>query len=103
MWHEIANETVGGENIVITYCPLTGTAIGFKGALTPETLSTFGVSGKLVNSNLIMYDRATDSRWPQIFGKAITGSLRATRLEEFPKNWKRGRSRRDHRSCCSSG
>jgi hypothetical protein len=87
VWHEIANETIEGEKISITYCPLTGTAIGFKGALTPETLSTFGVSGKLVNSNLIMYDRATDSHWPQILGKAITGSLRATRLEEFPVVW----------------
>jgi len=87
VWHEIANETIRGEPISITYCPLTGTSIGFKGALTPETRSTFGVSGKLVNSNLIMYDRATDSQWPQILGKAITGSLRANRLEEFPVGW----------------
>jgi hypothetical protein len=87
VWHEIANDIIGNEKISITYCPLTGTAIGFKGALTPNTFSTFGVSGKLVNSNLIMYDRSTDSRWPQIFGKAITGSLRGTKLQELPVVW----------------
>jgi hypothetical protein len=87
VWHEIANDTVGGERIFITYCPLTGTAIGFKGQVAPQTASTFGVSGKLVNSNLIMYDRSTDSQWPQILGKAISGSSRGTKLEEFPIVW----------------
>lgn len=53
-WHEIANDSVGGEKISITYCPLTGTAIGLKGGLASGTSSTFGVSGKLVNSNLLM-------------------------------------------------
>src|SRR5918995_515976 len=46
VWHEIANETVGNEKISITYCPLTGTAIGYKGALPTKSASTFGVSGK---------------------------------------------------------
>jgi len=87
VWHEIANETIGIEKISVTYCPLTGTAIGYKGTLTPKVVSTFGVSGKLVNSNLVMYDRATDSRWPQIFGKAIAGSLRGGRLGEFRIVW----------------
>lgn len=95
VWHEIANETAGGEKISITYCPLTGTAIGFRGKVTPQTSSTFGVSGKLVNSNLVMYDRSTDSQWPQILGKAIAGPSRGSRLEEFPivwttwENWKK--------------
>lgn len=87
VWHEIVNETIGSEKITVTYCPLTGTAIGYKGALGANRVSTFGVSGKLVNSNLIMYDRATDSRWPQILGKAITGTLRGRRLDEFPVVW----------------
>jgi hypothetical protein len=87
VWHEIANETVGNEKVSITYCPLTGTAIGYKGKVSAKDVSTFGVSGKLVNSNLIMYDRATDSQWPQILGKAITGSARGTKLEEFPIVW----------------
>jgi len=87
VWHEITNETVGGEKISITYCPLTGTAIGYKGSVAPQTSSSFGVSGKLVNSNLVMYDRSTDSRWPQILGQAIDGRARGTRLEEFPVVW----------------
>lgn len=87
VWHEIANETIGSKKISVTYCPLTGTAIGYKGNLPTENASTFGVSGKLVNSNLIMYDRSTDSWWPQILGKAITGSLRGAKLDEFPVVW----------------
>lgn len=87
VWHEIANESVGGERISVTYCPLTGTAIGFKGSFAPGTSSTFGVSGKLVNSNLTMYDRATDSRWPQIPAKAIDGASKGAKLEEFQIVW----------------
>lgn len=87
VWHEIANDTVGNERISITYCPLTGTAIGYKGEVAPKKLSTFGVSGKLVNSNLLMYDRSTDSQWPQIFGKAIDGPARGAKLGEFPVVW----------------
>jgi hypothetical protein len=87
VWHEIANETVGGEKLSITYCPLTGTAIGYRGKVAPQASSTFGVSGKLVNSNLIMYDRSTDSQWPQILGKAIGGPSRGARLDEFPVVW----------------
>lgn len=87
VWHEIVNETVAGERISITYCPLTGTAIGYRGVVGVGGRSTFGVSGKLVNSNLIMYDRATDSWWPQILGQAITGPARGTTLEELRVVW----------------
>lgn len=87
VWHEIANETLDGKNISITYCPLTGTAIGFFGDLGQGIQSTLGVSGKLVNSNLIMYDRATDSYWPQIIGTAINGVSKGSRLDEFPITW----------------
>lgn len=87
VWHEIANETIGEEQVSITYCPLTGTTFGFKGKFAPNVASTFGVSGKLVNSNLIMYDRATDSYWPQILAQAINGPAKGLRLEEFPIVW----------------
>lgn len=87
VWHEIANDEINGEKVSITYCPLTGTAIGFKGAIAKDVPSTFGVSGKLVNSNLIMYDRVSDSYWPQILGKAISGPAYGKRLEEFPIVW----------------
>ncbi|ADE16009.1 conserved hypothetical protein [Nitrosococcus halophilus Nc 4] len=82
VWHEIVNDRLGHENVSVTYCPLTGTAIGFKRGET-----TFGVSGRLVNNNLIMYDRATDSRWPQILGTAVSGSFKGKSLEEFRVIW----------------
>lgn len=91
VWHEIVNDRVGGKNLSITYCPLTGTALGFVRGETE-----FGVSGLLVNSNLIMYDRATDSDWPQILGTAVQGpdkgkGLRPLRV--FWTNWQRWRTR----------
>lgn len=82
VYHEIVNDTVGGENVSVTYCPLTGTGIGF---LRGDT--ELGVSGRLVNSNLIMYDRATDSHWPQILGAAVEGPLEGRGLEEFRVFW----------------
>lgn len=82
VWHEIANDVVGGKPVSITYCPLTGTALGFERGET-----TFGVSGRLVNNNLVMYDRATDSWWPQITGTAIRGELLGEFLREVPLVW----------------
>lgn len=82
VWHEIVNDELGGMPISVTYCPLTGTAIGFERGST-----TFGVSGDLVNSNLIMYDRGTESRWPQVLGTAIEGPLKGEALREFPVTW----------------
>jgi hypothetical protein len=82
VWHEIVNDRFGKENVSVTYCPLTGTAIGFRRGKT-----TLGVSGNLVNSNLIMYDRATDNRWPQILGTAVSGPLKGKSLTEFRVIW----------------
>lgn len=88
VWHEIVNEEVSGEQISITYCPLTGSAVGFRGRSRMDgQWLTFGTSGMLVNSNLLMYDRQTDSRWPQILGAAISGPMKGTRLEEIPLAW----------------
>jgi hypothetical protein len=84
VFHEIANHKVLGEDLVISYCPLTGTAIGYY---PPDGIGEFGVSGKLVNSNLTMYDRETDSYWPQIYGTAINGDRTGERLTEFPVVW----------------
>jgi hypothetical protein len=86
VWHEVVNETSGGGPVSITYCPLTGSAIGFFGSLR-GTSTTFGTSGKLLNSNLVMYDRQSDSEWPQILGAAITGPRKGTRLNGFPVVW----------------
>jgi len=59
-WHEIVNDKVNGENVLITYCPLCRTGIAFKPIVDGEEVE-FGTSGKLYNSELIMYDRKTDS------------------------------------------
>jgi hypothetical protein len=82
VWHEICNDVIGDEPVSVTYCPLTGTVQGF---LRGET--TFGVSGRLVNSNLVMYDRATDSRWPQVLATAKSGPFAGQSLREFEITW----------------
>ncbi|HSH57376.1 MAG TPA: DUF3179 domain-containing protein [Halomonas sp.] len=82
VWHEIVNDELDGKPLSVTYCPLTGTALGFHRGDTE-----LGVSGRLVNSNLIMYDRATDSEWPQILGVAIDGPLAGQGLEEVRVIW----------------
>ncbi len=93
VWHEIVNDTVGGRPVSITYCPLTGTAVGFA---SPRGESwTFGTTGMLVNSNLLMYDRQTDSEWPQILGTAISGPRKGTELEPVPLIWTTWRAWRE--------
>lgn len=82
VWHEIVNDTVGGTGLAVTYCPLTGTAITFERGGTE-----FGVSGRLVNSNLIMYDRDTDTWFPQILAVGISGPHTGSALVERPMTW----------------
>lgn len=82
VWHEIVNDTLDGVPVAVTYCPLTGTAMGFERGDT-----TFGVSGRLVNNNLVMYDRATDSRWPQMLATAVEGTHEGAHLREFRLAW----------------
>lgn len=84
VWHEIVNETAGGKPISITYCPLTGSTLVFSGVLADGTTTTFGTSGQLYNSNLVMYDRATQSLWPQLFGTSVRGARKGERLSELP-------------------
>jgi hypothetical protein len=87
VWHEIVNDEVKGEKISVTYCPLTGSAVAFRGQSREGAMFTFGTSGKLVNSNLLMYDRETDSHWPQILGAAIDGKSKGAILEEIRLVW----------------
>ncbi|MBW1597444.1 DUF3179 domain-containing protein [Streptomyces sp. JJ38] len=86
VWHEIVNDTVGGDPLAVTYCPLTGTVIGLSAPDGVQDL-TFGTTGKLVNSNLYMYDRETGSQWPQLTGQAVTGPLKGTQLDAVPLVW----------------
>lgn len=82
VWHEIVNDEIGGDALAITYCPLTGTALGFN-----RNGTEFGVSGKLMNSNLVMYDRATDTEYPQILAAGVDGPLAGKGLEEVRVFW----------------
>lgn len=75
-WHEIVNDAVNGEQVVLSHCPLTGTSAVWGSNITGNQPLEFGVSGLLYNNNLILYDRNTDSLWPQIIRKAVFGSLK---------------------------
>jgi len=78
--HEIVNDVVGGEPVAVTYCPLCRSGVVHSRELDGRNL-TFGVSGKLRDANLVMYDRQTETYWSQIGGRAIIGSLVPARLE----------------------
>jgi hypothetical protein len=82
-WHEIVNDELAGEPIVVTYCPLCGTGMAFDPHVGDQRLE-FGVSGLLYNSDVLMYDRQTESLWSQIEREAVTGALRGERLELEP-------------------
>jgi hypothetical protein len=82
-WHEIVNDVVGGMPVAITYCPLCNSAIVFDRRLDARVLS-FGTTGKLRNSDLVMYDRETESWWQQYVGEALVGTLAGRRLAMLP-------------------
>lgn len=83
IWHEIVNDTVGNLPLTITFCPLCNTAIVFEREVGGQTFD-FGTTGRLRNSNLIMYDRQTESWWQQATGEAIVGELLGTQLDLYP-------------------
>lgn len=78
-WHEIVNDTIGGQPVAITYCPLCGTGIAFDANVEGRP-HTFGVSGLLYQSDLLMYDHQTESLWSQIAMEAIAGPLTGRKL-----------------------
>lgn len=84
VWHEIVNDTVGGVPVTVTYCPLCNTGIAFRRPVIDGQLLDFGTSGKLYRSNLVMYDRQTESLWPQALGQAVVGPLTGTKLDLVP-------------------
>ena len=83
IWHEIVNDVIGNEPIAVTYCPLCNSAIVFDRRLDGTTLE-FGTTGKLRNSDLVMYDRQTESWWQQFTGEAIVGELTGKELKSIP-------------------
>lgn len=83
IWHEIVNDRLGDRAIAVTYCPLCNAAIVFDRSIDGAE-TTFGTTGKLRNSDLVMYDRQTESWWQQFTGEAIVGGRTGTRLEIIP-------------------
>ena len=85
VWHEIVNDTVEGNRVLISYCPLCLSGIVFDPLVQGERVE-FGTSGKLWNSNLVMYDRKTDTYWSQVLGEAIRGELAGSQLNVLPSD-----------------
>jgi len=83
IWHEIVNDTVGGMPIAVTWCPLCNSSVVFDRRAGGRTLS-FGTTGKLRNSDLVMYDRETESWWQQFGGDCIVGTLLGAELKYLP-------------------
>ncbi|MAZ40706.1 hypothetical protein CL654_01125 [bacterium] len=98
VWHEIVNDTIGGEPVLVTYCPLCGTGVVFDRRVNGEP-QEFGVSGRLWQSNLLMYNRAAneddESLWSQVLGEAVLGVETGARLNLLPadtvrwEDWKK--------------
>lgn len=92
-WHEIINDKIGDVSLAVTYCPLTGTGIGWDRFINGQE-TTFGVSGLLYNTNLIPYDRLTNSNWSQILNESVNGALKGEQvnliavIETDWKTWK---------------
>lgn len=92
-FHEIVNDHFGDKPVVITFCPLCGSGIAFNAKIKGKP-TTFGVSGLLYNSDVLLYDRETESLWSQLMFKAVSGSLVNEELEVLPTanttwgNWK---------------
>ena len=83
VWHEIVNDNVGGTPVAVTYCPLCYTNQVFERVIDGQEVE-FGTSGKLYNSNLLMYDRLTESYWSQALGIAVKGELSGYELNLIP-------------------
>jgi len=85
IWHEIVNDVVGELPVVVTFCPLCNTAIAFDATYNNMVLD-FGTTGRLRYSNLVMYDRQTETWWQQATGTAIAGELTGSQLTFLPTN-----------------
>ncbi|MFW5729256.1 MAG: DUF3179 domain-containing protein [Spirochaetota bacterium] len=83
MWHEIVNDVIGGVPVAVTYCPLCNTGVAFLRNFDGRTLD-FGVSGMLRFSNMIMYDRQTETWWQQADGRGVAGRYAGGKLHVLP-------------------
>jgi hypothetical protein len=81
--HEVVNEQLGDDPIAVTWCPLCASAVVYDRRVGGRTL-TFGVSGKLADNDLVLYDRETDSEWKQSSGRCLGGEYEGTTLTIHP-------------------
>jgi len=94
-YHEIVNDRIGDQAVAISWCPLCGSGMAFSSAIDGMRLE-FGVSGLLYNSDVLMYDRQTESLWSQIKKIAVTGPMKGTELKSLPltnTTWRDWRTR----------
>ena len=82
-WHEVVNDRFGDQAVAITYCPLCGTGVAFSAGSGGQAVD-FGVSGLLYNSDVLLYDRQTESLWSQLLMQAISGPHKGERLQALP-------------------
>lgn len=83
MWHEIANDEIAGVPIAVTFCPLCNSSLVFDRRFDGQVL-TFGVSGVLRNSDMVMFDRESESWWQQFIGQGIAGQYNDELLDIVP-------------------
>jgi len=83
IWHEIVNDEIGGEPVAVTYCPLCNSTVAFS-RVVDGTPIEFGTTGMLRNSDLVMYDRRTESWWQQITAEAVVGDQTGAKLDVVP-------------------
>lgn len=94
VWHEIVNDTIGSNHLAVTYCPLCGTGMVFDRQYGTNVLE-FGVSGLLHKSDVLMYDRQSESLWSQLGMKAVSGEYKGRKMKWLPSEhmtfaaWKR--------------
>lgn len=96
IWHEIVNDVVGDLPLTVTYCPLCNTALVFR-RQHGDKLLDFGTTGRLRHSDMVMYDRQTETWWQQATGEGIVGELAGQQLDAYPAqtlNW--GTARKAH-------
>jgi hypothetical protein len=92
-WHEIVNDFFGDLPVVVTFCPLCGSGMAFESQMDGRHL-TFGVSGLLYNSDVLLYDRQTESLWSQLKSSAVSGFYKTKKLKTVPMQhttWKHWR------------
>ena len=83
MWHEIVNDEIDGTSVIVTYCPLCNTGVAFKGEIDGQSMD-FGTTGRLRYSNLIMYDRQSETWWQQASGRGLIGEYAGRSLPLLP-------------------